>query len=101
MTPEQEKELYRSRWLSCVTPEEAQRLREAAALGEHECAPPTPKPANDIHLTQEQIDDSCIAVDDEDYDPGEECGRWENGWLSRYCSRAGTEFCDWDCPYSR
>ena len=75
--------------------------REAAALGEHECAPPTPKPANDIHLTQEQIDDSCIAVDDEDYDPGEECGRWENGWLSRYCSRAGTEFCDWDCPYSR
>jgi hypothetical protein len=28
---EQERELYRSRWLSCVTPEEAQRLRDRLA----------------------------------------------------------------------
>ena len=28
---EAEKELYRSRWLSCVTPEEAQRLRDRLA----------------------------------------------------------------------
>jgi hypothetical protein len=28
---EQERDLYRSRWLSCVTPEEAERLRDALA----------------------------------------------------------------------
>lgn len=32
---EAEKELYRSRWLSCVTPEEAQRLREELATAKH------------------------------------------------------------------
>lgn len=35
----------------------------------------------------------------DDYDPGEECGRWVNGKLGRHCAQAGTEFCDWDCPY--
>ena len=28
MTIEEERDLYRARWLSCVTPEEAQRLRD-------------------------------------------------------------------------
>jgi hypothetical protein len=39
--------------------------------------------------------------DDEDYDAGEECGRWRNGKLVAvyWCSQAGTEFCDFDCPY--
>lgn len=39
--------------------------------------------------------------DDDDYDAGEECGRWNNGRLGSYydCSMAGTEFCDWECPY--
>lgn len=37
----------------------------------------------------------------EDEDPGDECGRWINGQLGGLCTLAGTEFCDWDCPYSR
>lgn len=50
------------------------------------------------------------AIDDEydpdDYDPGEECGRWDQGAKGGmlpyyYCRQAGTEFCDWECPYSR
>lgn len=30
---------------------------------------------------------------------GDECGRWDNGRLVRHCALAGTEFCDFDCPY--
>lgn len=30
---------------------------------------------------------------------GDACGRWDNGRLTRFCSMAGTEFCDFDCPY--
>lgn len=37
--------------------------------------------------------------DADDEDPGAECGRWSNGKLGRSCSLAGTEFCDWECPY--
>lgn len=44
-------------------------------------------------------DDECDA--EEEYDFGEECGRWDNGRLGRYCSKAGSEECDWECPYSR
>jgi hypothetical protein len=32
---------------------------------------------------------------------GEECGRWRNGVLSGSCSKAGSEECDFECPYSR
>lgn len=32
-------------------------------------------------------------------EPGEECGRWRNGRLDRYCTKAGTEECDFECPY--
>jgi hypothetical protein len=48
----------------------------------------------------------CICFDpfedDEpfEYDPGEDCGRWDNGRLGPHCTMAGTEFCDWECPYS-
>ena len=27
-------------------------------------------------------------------EPGEECGRWINGRLGRYCTKAGSEECD-------
>ena len=37
----------------------------------------------------------------EEYDPGAECGRWNNGRLMKQCTKAGSEECDWDCPYSR
>lgn len=30
---------------------------------------------------------------------GEECGRWINGRLSGSCSKAGSEECDFECPY--
>jgi hypothetical protein len=36
---------------------------------------------------------------EEDDDPGAECGRWNNGRLTRQCRLAGSEWCDWDCPY--
>lgn len=32
---------------------------------------------------------------------GEECGRWRNGVLSGSCTKAGSEECDFECPYSR
>ena len=30
---------------------------------------------------------------------GDDCGRWRNGNLSRSCSKAGSEECDFECPY--
>ena len=30
---------------------------------------------------------------------GEECGRWDNGRLTQRCSKAGSEECDFECPY--
>jgi hypothetical protein len=32
-------------------------------------------------------------------EPGEECGRWANGCLTEFCSKAGSEECDFECPY--
>ena len=44
--------------------------------------------------------DASIEYDDEDgSEPGEECGRWDNGSLVRSCAKAGTEECDFECPY--
>jgi hypothetical protein len=50
--------------------------------------------------TQDDIDDQLIddAGDGEDWDVGDECGRWLNGELSSQCSKAGSEECDWFCP---
>ncbi len=45
-------------------------------------------------------DDGYDDYDDEPDDPGEECGRWINGALGQQCRLAGSEFCDWECPYS-
>jgi hypothetical protein len=30
---------------------------------------------------------------------GDECGRWDNGRLGKHCSKAGSEECDFECPY--
>ena len=32
---------------------------------------------------------------------GEECGRWRNGRLDKHCTKAGSEECDFECPYNR
>lgn len=32
---------------------------------------------------------------------GAECGRWRNGVLSDSCTKAGSEECDFECPYGR
>lgn len=43
-------------------------------------------------------DDEC---DYEDEDDEFECGAWFNGKFDYYhCQLAGTEDCDWECPYS-
>lgn len=49
--------------------------------------------------TQDQIDSEMLAEDEDGPDPGEECGRWRNGRLGQYCAKAGTEECDFECPY--
>ncbi len=46
-------------------------------------------------------DDLGMVDAETDRDPGEECGRWRNGRLSDHCLKAGSEECDWECPYSR
>lgn len=32
---------------------------------------------------------------------GDECGRWRNGRLDKHCTKAGSEECDFECPYNR
>lgn len=57
--------------------------------------------------TQEEIDADYFR-DDDDYEDdltdediaGEECGRWRNGRKDHYCTKAGSEECDWVCPYN-
>lgn len=51
----------------------------------------------------ERWNDEYGEFEDEDDapEPGEECGRWRNGVLSDHCLKAGSEECDWECPYSR
>lgn len=53
-------------------------------------------------ISPEELSDQFPDDDDcweDDYDPGDECGRWDNGRLGKLCRLAGTEFCDWECPY--
>lgn len=45
---------------------------------------------------------TTVYMDEEEQDgpnPGEECGRWWEGHLGQYCAKAGTEECDFECPY--
>lgn len=37
--------------------------------------------------------------EDEEDEPGEECGRWMDGRLTHSCTKAGSEECDFECPY--
>ena len=43
--------------------------------------------------------DAYADWDDDGPEPGEECGRWRNGHLDRYCLKAGSEECEFECPY--
>ena len=79
--------------------------REAAVLGMNDCAAPSPIPANSNQpqWPQDRIDEE-LSFDDmsslnDQHEPGEECGRWRNGKLAQYCAKAGTEECDFECPY--
>lgn len=45
------------------------------------------------------FDDEDAFDEEDEYDPGEECGRWDNGRLMRSCTKAGSEECDFECPY--
>lgn len=50
--------------------------------------------------SQDRIDEEMKQyAEDDGPEPGEECGRWRNGRLGQYCTRAGTEECDFECPY--
>lgn len=79
--------------------------REAAALQIMDaCDAPAPPAANENTAarkwTQDEIDDECAAGEEDDGpEPGEECGRWNNGRLGQHCSKAGTEECDFECPH--
>jgi hypothetical protein len=46
-----------------------------------------------------EYDETSDDFDEDGYDPGEECGRWDNGRLTYSCSKAGSEECDWECPH--
>jgi hypothetical protein len=80
---------------------------EAEALGMfNQCdapAPPIPPAVNDNGWSQERIDAEIEQYDEYDEEdgpePGEECGRWLEGKLSHSCTKAGSEECDWECPY--
>lgn len=52
-----------------------------------------------IQAAQEQYGDDDYDDFEDDYDPGEECGRWYDGKLGASCSKAGSEECDFECPY--
>jgi len=57
---------------------------------------------DDHEREMEELFGSVVAGDDDDDDdefyPADECGRGND---YEGCMLAGTEFCDWECPYSR
>lgn len=47
------------------------------------------------------FDDDYLDDDFEELEDEFECGAWFNGKFDFYhCQLAGTEDCDWECPYS-
>jgi hypothetical protein len=48
------------------------------------------------------LDDWDDGLDDNDDEMHNACGRWDQnarGGMSAHCTQAGTEHCDWMCPY--
>lgn len=50
-------------------------------------------------LWYNDLDDEADFGDDDGPEPGEECGRWDNGRLTHSCTKSGSEECDFECPY--
>lgn len=77
--------------------------REAAALGcLNECDAPPPKPQTANDNKKVSVDDGeyygpglCDDDDEDDFEDGAECGQMSDGT----CMMAGTEYCDFECPY--
>ena len=46
-----------------------------------------------------EVDFDVYGNEDDGSYPGDECGRWIDGRLSRSCMKAGSEGCDFECPY--
>jgi hypothetical protein len=53
---------------------------------------PKPLPSPPFDLDDEFFDDGP-----DEYDPADECGMTADG----YCMLAGSEWCDFECPFSR
>jgi hypothetical protein len=70
----------------------AQRLKAFRSFAQFE--PWTPVTESDDDFDGDDFDE-----DFDDEDPGDECGRWRNGVLTKSCSKAGSEDCDFECPY--
>jgi hypothetical protein len=52
--------------------------------------------------TQDRIDQEMAGDNQHNHEDGADCGGFNNGKFSYYdCRLAGTEYCDWECPYSR
>lgn len=60
------------------------------------CAASGTEPAISDSELDEMLDDE---LEDQGDWPGGICGRWDNGRLTNSCSLAGTEDCDFECPY--
>lgn len=56
----------------------------------------TPKPLPSPPFDLEDEDDPYDYEADQ-YDPAEDCGLTADG----YCMLAGSEWCDWACPFNR
>ncbi|MDT7835014.1 hypothetical protein [Aquabacterium sp. OR-4] len=77
------------------------RTRAAAVAAKHVATVPLA-----AHDDGHDDDDGCCFDCGQPWDlcechEGAECGRWRNGVLSDSCSKAGSEECDFECPFSR
>lgn len=85
-------------------------LRCVECLVEWSC--PTASSADEPIVVDAVCDDCGADEDDDGVCPdcdeihdmcechvGEDCGRWSNGRLTKYCAKAGSEECDFECPY--
>ena len=63
--------------------------------------PDAPRREDPDEMPEWAYDFEAEQADIEEDDPGAECGRWDNGRLMPSCRKAGSEECDWECPYGR